>query len=152
MKRMLLAALAVAALPAHAQVFKCQEGGKTVFSDRPCHAEAQPLKLKPAGGEYDDDAAEAARERSRNEREMVSNIERQRDTDRRLAAAEHERKRRLEAERCAKLRRDHEEAASRAKAFRYPENIRREQEKAKQAASDSFFQCDPGERVSAFDN
>lgn len=46
----ILAAIAAIALPAQAQVFKCQEGGKTVFSDRPCHANAAPLPVTPAVG------------------------------------------------------------------------------------------------------
>ena len=34
------------ALPAHAQVYKCTEGGKTVYSQTPCASDAQPLDLK----------------------------------------------------------------------------------------------------------
>lgn len=37
------AALVAIAAPAQAQVYKCPEGGRVVFSDRPCHADAVPV-------------------------------------------------------------------------------------------------------------
>lgn len=55
MLRWILAAAMIMALPAQAQVFKCIEGGKTVFSDKPCGQSAQEIKVKPARGASEPD-------------------------------------------------------------------------------------------------
>ena len=36
LRALLLATVAAIAMPAHAQVYKCTEGGQTVYKDRPC--------------------------------------------------------------------------------------------------------------------
>lgn len=54
-------------------------------------------------------------------------------------------------DKCDQLREKHADAKYWSNEFRHPDNIRREQEKAKKAASDSFFECGPGKRVSVFD-
>lgn len=38
------------ATAAHAQIYKCRIDGQTVFADRPCAADAQPLDVRPAAG------------------------------------------------------------------------------------------------------
>lgn len=48
MRRFVLAALAGLALaPAHAQLYKCVQGGKTVYQDAPCPAAARESTVKP---------------------------------------------------------------------------------------------------------
>lgn len=63
---------ALCATTAGADVFRCQQDGRTVFTDRPCHASAEPMQLEPptvlsAPGNFDDLAqahdARLARER-----------------------------------------------------------------------------------------
>lgn len=49
MKRVMLIAAVAAAIPAHAEMYKCNEGGKTVYSDQPC-AGAQKIDVRPASG------------------------------------------------------------------------------------------------------
>ncbi|QDF95175.1 hypothetical protein CJ010_00715 [Azoarcus sp. DD4] len=150
MKHILFVAALAAALPAHAQVFKCQEGGKTVFSDRPCHAEAKPLDVKPAAGAYDPAAAAVLEQQTARRLEAQAAAQKYRDKAeerREMARA----KEAAEPDECARLRQQHADAKRWSKEFHHPENIRREQEKAKKAASDSFFKCGPGERVSVFD-
>lgn len=44
------AAMAIMATPAIAQVYKCQVGGKTVFTDQPCDDNAKPLTIRPGAG------------------------------------------------------------------------------------------------------
>lgn len=46
MKRPAIMLFLALALPVHAQVYKCTEGGKTVYSQTPCATDAQPLDLK----------------------------------------------------------------------------------------------------------
>jgi hypothetical protein len=45
MKRVLiLAAMLAAAFPVHADVYRCNEGGKAVYSDKPCASPSQPTR------------------------------------------------------------------------------------------------------------
>lgn len=46
MKAAALAVVLIVALPAQAQVYKCQDGGSTVYSQVPCGAAAQALDIK----------------------------------------------------------------------------------------------------------
>lgn len=49
--RGLIVCLAFVALPASAQVYKCLEGGRQVFSDTPCpQAESKMIDVRPAAG------------------------------------------------------------------------------------------------------
>jgi len=51
-----LIALALSAA-AHAQVYKCQDGGRTVYSQEPCSGRAEVIDVTPATGGYDAIAA-----------------------------------------------------------------------------------------------
>lgn len=44
------AAVALTALTAQAQVYKCKVDGKTVFSDQPCAPDAKQINVRPAAG------------------------------------------------------------------------------------------------------
>lgn len=48
MKRTIFALLIAAGMPAHAQVYKCTEGGKTVYSQEPCAENAKILDIRRA--------------------------------------------------------------------------------------------------------
>ena len=50
LRTLLLATVAVIAMPAHAQVYKCTVGGSTVYSDKPCATGAETIDVKPASG------------------------------------------------------------------------------------------------------
>lgn len=133
---------------AQAQVFKCQEGGRTVITDRPC-AGGEKMNVQPASGAFDPRKRAEVYERIDRQAQQVQEgyrmIEEQqiRDAPRPRARAE--------PDECDQLRERHADAKHWSKEFRHPDNIRREQEKAKKAASDSFFKCGPGKRVSVFD-
>lgn len=48
--RLLTCLLLLLALPVHAQMYKCTDGGKTRFSDKPftdCKTQNQPVKVQP---------------------------------------------------------------------------------------------------------
>lgn len=90
----LLALLAVS-MPVCAQIYKCQEGDRTVITDRPCHADTVPLGVRPAtgagdGSGYNSSAArtrrdvEYARELKRREEAREARREISRDYDRRI--------------------------------------------------------------------
>jgi len=50
MKRLILGLMIVAsAAPAYAEVYKCTEGGKTVFSQIPCAPDAKVVNVAPVG-------------------------------------------------------------------------------------------------------
>lgn len=87
--RGLILLLAFAAMPAVAQVYKCTEGGKVVFSDYPCQrTDSKMIDVRPAAGgpvnrstEYWAEQERRARiDAERNEAEI------QREADRRLRA------------------------------------------------------------------
>lgn len=50
MKRAIILAAGLCAAAVHAQVFKCQEGGKTIYSDRPCGQSAHALSERRLHG------------------------------------------------------------------------------------------------------
>mgnify|MGYP001352893322 CR=1 FL=1 len=56
MKAVIILSLLALALPAQAQVYKCTEGGKTVYSQMPCGKEEKVLDIKrsvPRPGSYE---------------------------------------------------------------------------------------------------
>lgn len=61
----LLAAL-IAPAVAQAEIYKCTQGGKTIFSDRPCAADAAPMQIRLQAGEADPVRAAEAVEEVRN--------------------------------------------------------------------------------------
>lgn len=50
MKTLVAVVCMAVVLPASAQVYKCKEGGTTVFSAMPCSADARTIDVKPAAG------------------------------------------------------------------------------------------------------
>lgn len=58
MKISIFAVVLLLAASAHAEVYKCVENGKQVFSDQPCSKDAQKLNVKPASGAAADSAAQ----------------------------------------------------------------------------------------------
>lgn len=81
-------AVLILAGSAQAQVYKCKEDGKTVFSDRPCAADAQTIKVRPAAGHSNPSApttetsssgpASASVNSSNNPQAIVARMERER--------------------------------------------------------------------------
>lgn len=148
-RRAILAALLAASASASAQVYKCQQGGQTVITDRPCHADATPIDVKPAAGAYD--PAEAAAASRRFVRQLQADAARQRAQDKadeRRAAA---RAQPDAPDECERMRDDHARAKRLAKDFIHPHNIARQEEIARELASRSFHACPPSKRISVFD-
>ncbi|CAI07130.1 hypothetical protein ebD42 [Aromatoleum aromaticum EbN1] len=142
MKRIgLLAVLAASILPVQAQVYKCPEGGRVVFSDRPCHADAAPLDVKPASGDYNYLDDMQAQNRTLNKKIELMKIEGEREENRRAGMIESERRKKAESDRCKQIREDKADAEHLAKTFIYEENILREEEKARKLAEREFFDC-----------
>lgn len=137
----ILASIAAITLPVQAQIFKCQEGGKTVFSDKPCHADSAPVNVKPASGEYNEGDGSRARSRALDEQAELMRIDNERAANRRSAVIMSESRRKSESERCYQIRKDKAEALHWASQFRHPANIQREQEKAKHLEQREFFEC-----------
>lgn len=65
--------------PAQAQVYKCQEGGRTVITDRPCHAGATPMDVRPAAGAGDADGYNSSAARTRRDVEYARELKRRED-------------------------------------------------------------------------
>jgi len=134
--------------PAQAQVYKCQEGGRTVITDRPC-AGGEAMKVRPASGAYDPKKRAEVYERIERQAAQVDEgyrlIEDQRAREAAPPSAQ------AEPDECERLRKEHADAKYWEGEFRHPDNIARERAKRKKAASDSFFRCGPGKRVSVFE-
>lgn len=50
MKALIALVATLLATATQAQVYKCEVGGKKVFSDKPCAVDAQPIQVRPATG------------------------------------------------------------------------------------------------------
>ena len=138
----LIAALLVALpIATQAQVYKCTEGGKTVFSDRPCAADDVPVQVRPATGAFDPAAARAAEERAARDLADLQRIELQRQTARQREAEAAAARRQGEQDSCAKIREDMEKAYYWAGEFRHPDNVRRERDKAKGLEDRLWWDC-----------
>lgn len=95
-KPILLLAL-TAPIAAAAQVYKCQEGGRTVITDRPCHADAKPIEVKPAAGAGDTSEYNSSSERARRDIEYARELDRRRAIQDRQEAISRDYDRRIEA-------------------------------------------------------
>lgn len=149
MKRAWFFALGLlASAPSWGQVFKCQEGGRTVITDQPC-AGGLEMKVKPAAGTFD------PRARDELHRRMDRMSDQVQDGYRAVAEQQAREAPRAggndEPDECDRLREDHADAKRWEKEFVHPDNIAREKARKEKAASDSLFKCGPGKRVSVFD-
>jgi hypothetical protein len=141
MRALFLVALIGASVSAQAQVYKCVEGGTTIYAQEPCGRRAQEIDATPATGRYD--AAAHAQRRAQNARiELQQGIDDIRlETNRKIADRQRSAERSEKERRCAELRSRKQDAEYWSKEFRHPENVRREQDKAKKGASDLWWEC-----------
>lgn len=136
-----LASLLMATWTAHAQVYKCVENGRKVFSDIPCSNSAEKVDVRPAAGDYD--AAAGARARS----ETAATLARfaaedaARQAAREQAEAQSLAERAAVQDRCTELRENKNKAEYWANEFHHPDNIRREKEKAKHWKDRLWWEC-----------
>lgn len=144
LRAILLAVVSAVCLPAHAQVYKCQEGGKTVFSDRPCGAGAKVIDASPATGEGDRSEYNSSAARLQRNTEYLREKEQREDAARAQRYAEEDRAKRLaEIDRRQQVRRCND---IRARIDRYDahlqernyENTRRYYKAEKTAAEQQF--------------
>jgi len=137
------ALIIAAALPmaAHAQVYKCEQAGRVTYSQEPCVGRAEIIDATPATGGYDSGAAAARR--AQNSRIMGQQARDDVEVDARRRATDRQRdaERALQQQRCDALRRDKREGEKLAQEMRHPDNVRREQERAKAAGSALWWEC-----------
>lgn len=108
MKKVLviLTAVTAIALPAQAQVYKCQEGGKAVFSDKPCGVGAKVIDATPAAGEGDPSEYNSSAARLQRNMEYLREKEQREDAARERRYAEEARAKQLaESDRKQQIRR-----------------------------------------------
>lgn len=129
------------AMPATAQVFKCNVGGKVVFSDIPCEAGAKEHDVRPATGDYNAADAKRRRAETRRAEAIVNTAESERQLNRDLAAIDHDSKKRAEQRRCDNMRRERERQEKLSKEFVYRKNIDRAEQRVKELESREFFEC-----------
>lgn len=127
MKAVIILSLLALALPAQAQVYKCTEGGKTVYSQMPCAADAKPVELKV----HQPTEADRLRAEAQSLREQAVNA---RNDGERMAA---ERRSRAAAE-----ARQAEKDAKARKCAEYQEEIKRREGTKDKWASGALRQQD----------
>ena len=134
-------AMLLVPVAAYAQVFKCQEGGRTVYSQEPCSPRAEVIDATPATGGYD--ASAAADRRAQNARIGLQNnlTDLERDTNRRIGDLQRRSDQSSKQAKCDQLRSRKERAEYWSKEFKHPDNVNREQEAAKKAGSDLWWEC-----------
>lgn len=134
-------ALLFVSVSAWAQVYKCSEGGKTVFSDRPCGEAASRVDVRPSTGSYDPDAAARIRSQTENVNSRFDAEERARDRARQDTAARVEADRQAKIDKCRKIREERDDAKHWAGEFRHKDNIAREKAKQKDAQDALWWEC-----------
>lgn len=140
-----VAGLAAALLPwascAQAQVYKCQEGGRTVFSDTPCSLDAERVQVRPATGEYDPEAGARVRQETAETLSRFAAEDAARQAAREESVVRRAAERAAGQDRCIELRKKKNDAEYWANEFRHPDNIRREQQKAKHWKDRLWWEC-----------
>lgn len=136
-----LAALLPWASCVQAQVYKCQEGGRTAFSDTPCSTDAERLNVRPAMGEYDPRAGARVRQETAETLSRFAAEDAARQAARGQAIEARAADRAEEQDRCRDLREKKNDADYWASEFRHPDNIRREQQKAKHWKDRLWWEC-----------
>lgn len=140
-----VAGLALALLPwapcAHAEMYKCQDGGRIVFSDTPCSVDAERVQVRPATGQYDPGAGARARLETTETLSRFAAEDAARRTAREQAFAARAAERAAKQDRCAEMRENKTEAEYWAREYRHPDNIRREKEKAKNLEDRLWWEC-----------
>lgn len=132
---LLLAALAGLAGPASAAIYKCQEGGRTVYQQDPCPgagAEAPIRSQAPSAEE-----TEAARQRGQRDKTEARELERAQEAQRREArreSADRRAARQAAAARCAKYLEDAEALSRRGPSKTY-------ERQAEQLRNRHFSEC-----------
>lgn len=141
MKVVALLAAALLAGSAQAQVFKCTENGKTVFSDAPCGDSAREIDVRPARGGYDPGAAARIRSQADVINQRFDAEQDARDRARQAASARIDAERQAKIDKCNQIRRDRDDAKRWAGEFRHKDNIRREERKADAAQDALWWEC-----------
>lgn len=143
MRSALLAAAIAASLvsPAQAQVYKCTENGKTVFSDVPCSTGAKRVDVRPAAGGYDADAAARTRMQTERIKGQQALEDSRREAARRATAARIDAERQAKVAKCNKIRARRDDAKYWAGEFQHKDNIRREEAKQKDAQDALWWEC-----------
>lgn len=135
------ALLVLVATSSHAQVFKCTENGKTVFSDRPCGDTAREVDVRPARGGYDPGAAARIRNQTERLNSQFAAQDRAREAARQADAARIDAERKAKADKCSQIRRERDRAEYWAGEFRHKDNIARERAAQKDAQDALWWEC-----------
>lgn len=102
MKIAILILTVFAASTANAEIYKCVQNGRQVFSDMPCATNAEKLDVRPATGRADKTAADKANADTKARNQAVDQSMKKRDAESRISRAQHEIER-LTAEKESKL-------------------------------------------------
>lgn len=128
-------------------VYKCEQGGRTIYAQIPCAHDANELDARPAAGAADDAAATRARIRTLEGLREVTRIESEREMQRSEAAAARERARNREEDerraRCKRIVEERVRAEKRSRASGGSDNNRRETHRAhaRDLSAAEYLEC-----------
>lgn len=126
-------------------VYKCEQGGRVIYAQVPCAADADEVDVRPAAGAADDAAATRARIRTLEAQREVRRIESQREWQRSQAAMARERAKNREEDerraRCERIAVERARAERRSKDFNVHGNIRREALRARDLGAAEYLDC-----------
>jgi hypothetical protein len=139
-RKLLFILLVTAALPSQAQVYKCQEGGRTVFSGTPCGNGAKVIDATPATGDGDPSDYNSSSARLQRNMEFLREKERREDEIRAQRYTEEARAKRLaEIDKQSQIRRCNDISA----------RIDRAAAHQQETESDSSYRYYKAERIAA---
>lgn len=101
-KTAILMLTVLAASTANAEIYKCVQNGRQVFSDMPCATNAEKLDIRPAAGQADKTAVEKANADTKARNQAIDQAMKKRNVENRISRAQHEIER-LTAEKEARL-------------------------------------------------
>lgn len=133
--------LASVPAPLLAQVYKCEDGGRVVFSDRPCAVDAEPVDASPASGAYRRSEAAARRAEAEAAMRRFEREDSARAEARAARAQQADRERAALRKRCEELRSQRDHARYWEGEYQYPGNIARERQKAEDAQRALWWEC-----------
>ncbi len=125
---------------AQAQVYKCMQNGRPVFSERPCGKDATEVRLRNT--DVTDEQRQHAEASARRQRAVRNDIEYRESVDqleRERAAGLAQAERKAKEDKCARYLRQAENAKNEASTYRYHQGLIDDAKRRQKEANDRHF-------------
>lgn len=138
-KLIIVSASALIASSANAEIYKCTQGGKTIYSERPCGADAKTVQTQ---GDITEEQRAQARAIARSEQRMRGDIEYQEQMDRierEKSGRAYARAAKAKQDKCAGYERKATQAGNEASTYRYHQGLIDDANRRKKENEDRHF-------------